>query len=150
MSTDVVVAARRVRWRQDEGRNEEPRHERRGGRGHGGCFQRSVCPLPINTAPLKIFTISGTRYYTPLILEIQGIRGEQCFGIRFSVNRKYSIISCICAQKQYVDFRLIRVLPKVAGIRGEQCSYMIIQSFLNLFLQDLFSCICAQKTIWGF
>ena len=25
----------------------------------------------------------------------------------FSVNRKYFIVSCICAQKQYVDFRSV-------------------------------------------
>ena len=49
MGADVVVANRRVHWRQDEGRKEEPRHDRRGGRGHGGCFQGSVCPLPINS-----------------------------------------------------------------------------------------------------
>ena len=29
----------------------------------------------------------------------------------FSVNRKYFIVSCICAQKQYVDFRLITDCP---------------------------------------
>ena len=28
---------------------------------------------------------------------------RHCYG--FSVNRKYFVISCICAQKQYVDFR---------------------------------------------
>ena len=34
----------------------------------------------------------------------------------FSVNRKYFIISCICAQKQYVDFRSTAGYP-VQGIR---------------------------------
>ena len=48
----------------------------------------------------------------------------------FSVNRKYFIISCICAQNQYVDFRSMTD------------SYDLKSTYIKYFI---ISCICAQK-----
>ena len=41
----------------------------------------------------------------------------------FSVNRKYFIVSCICAQKQYVDFRSVILDLHNAGFALARLAY---------------------------
>ena len=71
----------------------------------------------------------------------------------FSVNRKYFIISCICAPKQYVDFRSIRDCPPAGrsdvrvNCRGRLTGVQLYSTTAVLYTPAITPVACPNVTI---